>query len=258
LNWEAEGRSILDSVRAALRAYPGQVANEVIITGQSQGSGSALGASRIASSYAPTLNLRATIATGVASTFPDGPLKLGLEASNVNWPPRFNMVRLIGGSIPDGGPTADSLVTEKGRPLLTMARKSCIDELRHLEQSADIDKNNAFVVTPEKLNALMVQQTNMSLAKFPTPLFIGTGLADHTVSPHRQYAAVAALCTSGNTVIWKRYGGITHNGGVNAAFDDELGFVRSALAGVPIPSECDALSDPANSEAPTPGIPYND
>jgi hypothetical protein len=48
LIWQAEGRSILDSVRAALMAHPERMAKEVILTGQSQRSGAALGAARLA------------------------------------------------------------------------------------------------------------------------------------------------------------------------------------------------------------------
>ena len=48
--------------------------------------------------------------------------------------------------------------------------------------------------------------------------------------PRRQYAAAAALCAAGSPLLWKSYPGITHNGIVNAAFDDELHFVRGVLA----------------------------
>ena len=43
LIWQAESRSVLDSARAALAARPGLIANAVIVTGQSQGSGPAIG-----------------------------------------------------------------------------------------------------------------------------------------------------------------------------------------------------------------------
>ncbi len=43
LFWEAEGRSVLDSARAALAANPGRIANVLVITGQSQGSGAPSG-----------------------------------------------------------------------------------------------------------------------------------------------------------------------------------------------------------------------
>ena len=127
LIWEAEGRSVLDAVRAALAANPGRIANELVITGQSQGSASSIGASRIQPAYAPELKLRATIATGVLPDFPQGPVKLPDAKPGRAGTTRYNMFRLVGGSLPDGGPSADSLVRQEARPLLAMARETCGD-----------------------------------------------------------------------------------------------------------------------------------
>src|SRR3954468_17348128 len=151
LFWEAEGRSILDSARAALAAHPGRIANALVITGQSQGSSSSIGASRIAASYAPELQLRATIATGVAPTFPDGPYKAPESAPNPNGPTRFTMLRLVGGGLPDGGPAAQNVVTEKGRPQLQIARETCVDDMRGYEQQNGLNMGNAFVPAPAQL-----------------------------------------------------------------------------------------------------------
>lgn len=258
LVWQAEGRSILDGVRAALAAHPGALANDVVISGQSQGSGAALGAGHIARAYAPELKLRAIIATGIGATFPRGPVKLGEEASGRNWPPRFNMLRLVGGSLPDGGASADQLVTAKGARVLALARSTCVDQMRGVEREHGIDRDNAFTVTPDALMATLLPVTDMQAVRMPAPLFLGTGLADRTISPHRQYAAARALCEAGNPLVWNGYPGITHNGIVNAAFADELTFVRALADGAAPPGNCAALADPGQAQAATPGIRYND
>ena len=87
-----------------MTAHPGRIANVLVITGQSQGSASSIGASRIAATYAPDLRLRATIATGVVPSFPQGPYKVPDAAPNASGPTRFTMLRLVGGSIPDKRP----------------------------------------------------------------------------------------------------------------------------------------------------------
>lgn len=258
LIWEAEGRSVLDSARAALAAHAGRIANEVIITGQSQGSGSSIGASRIASEYAPELRIRAAIATGVVASFPDGPYKLRDAAPGAGAPSRFTVLRLLGGSLPDGGPTADSLMSDKGRAVLQAARTGCGDEMRGIEQREKIDAGNAFAMAPAKLEAMLKPVTDMSLVRIGFPLFLGTGLADRTLPPRRQYAAAAALCAAGNAVTWNTYPGITHNGIVNAAFEDELAFVRPALRGEAVAGNCHALAEPGAPGTPTPGIRFND
>src|SRR6185312_7239239 len=59
-----EAYSILDSVRAALKGFP-NTANRIVLIGQSQGGGAAFATAGIASDYAPELNIRGTVATGV-------------------------------------------------------------------------------------------------------------------------------------------------------------------------------------------------
>jgi hypothetical protein len=258
LFWEAEGRSILDAARAALAAYPGRIANALVITGQSQGSSSSIGASRIAAAYAPELKLRATIATGVAPSFQDGPYKAPEAAPSPNGPVRFAMLRLVGGGIPDGGPSAESLVTAQAQPVLKMARETCVDDMRGYEQQHGLNAGNAFTLAPDKLASLMVRSTEMTMVRMPAPLFLGTGLADRTIPPRKQYAAAVAMCAAGNPVLWKTYPGITHNGIVNAAFDDELGFVRRAFAGQAQESNCSAIVEPGAPGPVTAGIRFND
>ena len=258
LVWEAEGRSVLDGVRAAMAAFPGRIANTVIVTGQSQGSGSSLGASRIAPAYAPELRLRATIATGVLSTFPQGPVQQPEATPGRGAPTRFTMLRLVGGSIRDGGPAADALVHERARPMLDAARTTCVDEMRGIEQRLGLDMTNAFTRDPATLNGGLLPVTDMPSQRLPTPVFLGTGLADRTMPPRRQYAAAAALCATGGPVLWKTYPGITHNGIVNTAFDDELRWVRSILTGGSAADSCASMADPGAPGTATPGIRFND
>lgn len=258
LFWEAEGRSILDSARAVMAANPGRIANDLVITGQSQGSGSSIGASRVAPSYAPELRLRATIATGVLPSFPQGPYRVPESAPSPNGPTRFTMLRLVGGSLPDDGAPVNSLVTERGRPLLEMARTTCVDEMRGYEQQQGLNMGNAFTLEPAAVAAMLLPATDVAAVRMPAPVFLGTGLADRTVPPRRQYAAAAALCAAGNPLLWKTYEGITHNGIVNAAFDDELDFVRRAFANAALESNCAAIAEPGPPGPVAAGIRFND
>lgn len=257
MNWEAEGRSVLDSVRAALETWPQQIANNLVISGQSQGSGASLGASLIAPEYAPELKLRATIATGVVATFPDGPVKPGHARPGHRDPARFTLLRLIGGSLPDGAPEADKWVTDKGAKMLALARTSCMKEVGKYEHHEKITGATAFIGGSRQVDAALLPVTDMPVKMFPAPLFAATGLADHTLAPHHQYAAVAALCAGGNAVEWKTYPGITHNGTVNVAFDDELKFVRGVMEHSPLQNSCGSLLAPGEPQQPFKGVQFN-
>ncbi|SKA38898.1 Secretory lipase [Enhydrobacter aerosaccus] len=256
LIWEAEGRSVLDGVRAALATYSDKLAHKVFVTGQSQGSGAALGATRIAPTYAPDVPLQATVATGVVSTFPDFPYKPPQRA--VPSMVRYVVLTMIGGSLPDGAPSPDALATDKGKALLKAAREGCSAEVNTAIRHDGITDANAFVEPLNKIVARLTPVTDMSIVRLPVPVMLGTGLADRTLVPRRQYAAVAALCSAGNDIVWKTYVGATHNGGLNASFPDALAFFRAALAGNKPTSTCNALVEPAEPTIPATNIPFND
>jgi hypothetical protein len=257
LNWEAEGRSVLDAARAAVNQSNGQIANAIIITGQSQGSGASLGATRLAPSYAPDLNIKASIATGIVSRFP---LAANMPSNEPSFarslPPQIAILMMIAGALGDDAVKPDDLVTEMGKPLLQAAREGCNAELAQVVRSNGLTVANSLK-DPEiadRLSAVI----EMSPARMPIPVFLATGLADKLIPPQRQYAAVAALCGAGSHVVWKAYAGVTHNGTVHAAYSDELAFVQAALAGNPTQSNCASISDPGLPGDPLPGFKFND
>ena len=257
LNWEAEGRSVLDAARAALDHSNGQIANAIIITGQSQGSGASLGATRLAPSYAPDLNIKASIATGIVSRFLLAANKPSNEQSFArSLPPQIAILMMLGGALGDDAIKPDDLVTEMGKPLLQAAREGCNAEL------AQVVRNNGLTLANSLKDPEIADRVSavieMSPIQMPVPVFLATGLADKSIHPRRQYAAVAALCAARSHVVWKTYAGVTHNGTVHAAYADELAFVQASLAGSPIRSNCDSISDPGSPGEPLPGFKFND
>lgn len=255
LIWEAEGRSVLDGARAALASYRDKLAPKVFITGQSQGSGAALGATRIQPSYAPDVPLQATQASGVVPSFPNGPYKAPPATIGS---PHYVSLMMIGGGLPDGAPTPDALATDKGKLLLKAAREGCNTEMRAVAQKEGITAANAFVEPIDKIEARLTPVTDMTPVKLPVPVLLGTGLADSLLVPKRQYAAVVAFCSAGSEIVWKTYAGATHNGGLLASFPDALAMFRAVLAGQKVASNCSTAAEP---DAPGPrgqGLLFND
>lgn len=257
LNWEAEGRSVLDAARAALDHSNGEIANAIIITGQSQGSGASLGATRLAPSYAPELNIKASIATGVISAFPAADKKPSSDESFArSVPPQLTILMMIGGALGDDARKPDDLVTEAAKPLLQAAREGCNAELAQVVRSNGLTLANSLK-DPEIADRVSTV-IDMSPVRMPVPVFLATGLADKSIYPQRQYAAVAALCAAGSHVVWKTYAGVSHNGTVHAAYSDELAFVQAALAGTPMQSNCASIADPGPPGEALPGFKFND
>jgi len=195
--------------------------------------------------------LLATVATGVVSTFPEGPYKAPTRINS----PVYVTLATLGGSLPDEAPSADALATDKGKMLLKAAREGCTAEMRALAEREDITAANAFV---EPIEARLTPETDMSVTQLPVPVMLGTGLADTTLVPRRQYGAVKALCAGGSDLVWKTFPGATHNGGLNASFPDALAFVRDALAGHKPQSNCADVAEPGEPAPPSPEIPFND
>jgi hypothetical protein len=256
LIWQAEGRSVLDGIRASLSGHKGEIANVVIISGQSQGSGAALGATRLHPTYAPDVKLRATIATGVVPIFPDAHYRFP-RTPVTRSPPDYTILAMVGGGLRDGSPAPEDLLTDKGRVLLAAIRTSCTTEFRRIETAEGVTGANAFK-DPDQLSGLLLPRIEMTLVKMPVPVFPGTGLADSTIPPRRQYAAATALCEAGSDAVWKTYPGVTHIGTMHAALKDELAFVDGVLHGTPEPSNCSVIKEPGEPGKAEPGHPFND
>lgn len=239
LYWQAEARSILDSARAALSAKPDLISNKVVVAGQSQGGGAALGVARLAQEYAPDVRVLGVVATGPNSTFPEGPISLPVRNSS-------NMfLSFASGGLRDGGPAIDDIVSPRGRQLLDTARRTCTDEMGALARSLKVrGLSDVLSISLEQLSQIRIPVTDMPMGPTHLPLLIATGLADESVEPLRQQAVVAALCASNNNVTWQRYEGLDHDETLNGSFDDSLAFARSLLAGDEPRGNCAELPAP--------------
>lgn len=233
LLWQAEGRSVLDAGRAALQAGQ-QIANSVVITGQSQGSGAALGAARLAATYAPELKVKGTIATALVSTLPDGSIPQAAEA--IGGAPYYTVYRMMSGSLPDGSPGPDSLLTDKGRLLLAAARTRC--DPRVVSQANAITMDNSFTRPIAEIEGMMGVTGAMSPFRTRFPLMLGVGLGDELISPERQKRAVKAICRSGNIVRFRGYPGVRHGDTLTVSANDAVQFARDVLAGRIVETDC--------------------
>lgn len=234
--WQSEGRSVLDAARAAI-SMDKRIANRVVITGQSQGSGASLGAARLAGSYAPDLKVKGAIATALVTTFPDTSGKTGDQEPGDS--PHYLIYRMVGGSLPDGSPPPEAFLTEKGKRMLEVARTRC--DPRVVAANENITTGNAFSRPVTELNAILGPVGAATPFKTAFPLMLGTGLADELITASRQEGAVRAICKAGNVVTWKRYAGASHSDTLTRSFDDAVVFARMVASGRKVSSDCSTL-----------------
>lgn len=251
--WQAEGRSVLDSIRAAHAIKPGLIANRMVLAGQSQGGGAALGAAILAGTYAPELPILGAVLTAPNSTFPEGPIKLPPRQSNTVF------LALASGALREDGPPIEGILTAKGLELLSVARQGCTRDIGQKSKALQIGSfAELFTITPEALNAARIPTTDMPQASIAFPLFIATGQADHTITPERQYAVAEALCAAGNPVTWRTYEGLGHDGVLHGSLDDVFAFVDAWFDGQIHASNCSNLQKPGAPGERDVAAPFND
>jgi len=139
-----EAYSVLDSVRAALGAFP-ELSNSVVIVGQSQGGHAAVSASLLANEYAPGVHLHGTVATGVPGSPPFAP-----ETNARQMPmPSFggaavNLLNLVTYRIIDPSLNPSDYLTDAARPAFEVARTACLDRVSEAVKQGGLTVENEF------------------------------------------------------------------------------------------------------------------
>lgn len=238
-----EAYSVLDSVRAVLRSAS-SMANKVVVVGQSQGGGAAFATAGIAPAYAPELNIRGSVGTGVPFL---GPALLRRSNAPITdkADPTVAYSLYIGVMIQQSEPTrtAKDMVTERALPLFEEARTACVGTLFRDVSSAGLNRPNTL--KPEFTTAFagVLPSMEYSTLHLAAPMFIGTGEQDHDVSPAGQLALVQNACAQGSIIEAHLYAGRDHGGTVNASLKDSVPFVRKVMAGETIAPVCQPVAE---------------
>jgi pimeloyl-ACP methyl ester carboxylesterase len=239
-----EAYSVLDSIRAVLRAFP-STANKVVVIGQSQGGGAVFATDGIAPEYAPDLNIRGSVATGVPFLGPDvlrppaHPIPLDQPDPTVT----YNLYIGIMMQQSDPSLAAEQLFTEAAVPFFREARTACVGQLFHDTYRAGLNRRTALKPAYSAAFAAVLPSMEYSTVHLPQPLFVGTGEKDHDVPPAGQLALVRNACAQGSVVEAHLYAGKDHGGTVNASLKDSIPFVRKILAGEPINPVCQPTAE---------------
>jgi pimeloyl-ACP methyl ester carboxylesterase len=233
-----EAYSLLDSVRAVLQAFP-HVANRIVIVGQSQGGGAAFATVGTASSYAPELDIRGGVATGVPFLEPAA-MSTPATPNPTDQPDKTVAYDLYVGVMMQQSVSAkaEELVTPRALPLLEEARTTCIGTLFRDVLSAGLNQGNALTPRYAEVFATVLSRMEYSTVHLPRPLFVGTGAQDQDVPPSEQLTLVRDACAAGSIVEAHLYAGLTHSATVNASLKDSIPFVRKVMAGEPIIPAC--------------------
>jgi pimeloyl-ACP methyl ester carboxylesterase len=226
----AEGRSVLDAVRAARAYAPRKLANRVIISGHSQGGHAALFAASLAPTWTPELHVRGTVAFAPASH-----LATQFQATLGISTPGLGLGAIVGlgllaVDLADPSLAVPGLLTPEAVARYPQTRSVCYDALSKpasfgglpLNQilRADVDHGPLFAV---------VGQSDPEHLAIRTPVRIEQGDADTTVFKAFTDGLVDEYRKAGLKVTYAVYPGVNHRGAVDAGAKDATSYIRQRL-----------------------------
>ena len=231
--------SVLDSIRAVLGGGF-DLSNAIILVGQSQGGGAAFATAALAAAYAPELNIRGTVATGVPflsqKTLSRPPTK---DPNKVD--PTLAYVLYIGLTLQqtDKSLNASDMFSAQALPVFELARTSCIASFESSVTSAALTPATTSLPGFRKAGAAALPAFTYPTLKLAQPIFVGTGAEDKDVAPEDQLSLVKDACDAGTIVEAHLYSGLNHGETVNASLRDSLPFVKKVMAGEAIAPICE-------------------
>lgn len=229
--------SVLDSIRAVQAEPSFKIAKPVVLVGQSQGGGAAFATAGEASTYAPELDIRGTVATGTpyftATAAP-------VERDPTKVEGVFSYTLYILHLVKQADPTfdLDGVLTPAAKPVFDLTRTACLGAVWDAVEEQKLSQAIAFTrdPTPEvaKYFPLMAYET----LKVKGPVFMGTGGKDHDVPPAGQERLFTDACAAGSVIEHHVYPALDHSDTVNGSLKDSTPFVKKAFAGEAIAGNC--------------------
>jgi pimeloyl-ACP methyl ester carboxylesterase len=223
----AEGRSVLDIVRAARQLDP-DIGKRYLIAGHSQGGHAALFAAGAAAAYTPDLKLRGTVAYAPASHLLEQAKLLPL----LTQPSALSALAVL---ILQGASTANSkidiqkILSDPALALYPQVNKVCEPQLGAANSYGGQAPSTLIRPGANTGPLFKVLGRNNPAVKTKAPILMPQGEADQTVFPDFTTKLDQELVAAGDDVTYKLYPGVDHGGVVSAAEPDVLGFFERRL-----------------------------
>ncbi|MCC6827972.1 MAG: alpha/beta hydrolase [Novosphingobium sp.] len=256
LNYRSEGIAVLDAIRAATRHYRQLSSSRIMTMGQSQGSEGAIAAAYLAPTYAPDVRIRGTVATGlVARTANTGGAhqvavpNLYVDAADYG-NSAYEILWFLGTAhaLDPAAIRPEDYISDAGRAMLEKAQTTCMGGLRSYAKDIEMTVARLYKRSIDDLEVRAAAETAFPDVHVPTPVFIGTGLADADAQPAKQYNFASAMCAAGTRVQLRYYAQATHGSAVERSLADAPAFAAAVMAGRAITDDCATLAPPPLSQ----------
>ncbi|WP_258723458.1 lipase family protein [Cellulomonas sp. NS3] len=211
---QGEGRSVLDSVRAAheLDVDGLRLADQTVIWGHSQGGHAALWAGQLVPEYAPELDVVGTAALSPASD----PVALAVSVTGHPGVPGASLgISFVAAAYARTYPdiTLDDAVNPSARPFVDEAAARCTSEPGTLVTAlTGVAISRDPILRRDPTTGVLGRRLseNVPLGPWPAPVLVAHGQSDEVIDPAIQDNYVAMLCERGVPVAFRPYAGRTH------------------------------------------------
>jgi alpha-beta hydrolase superfamily lysophospholipase len=236
---QGEGRSVLDSVRAAHQLGDLSLADQTVVWGHSQGGHAALWAGQLAESYAPD-----TQVVGVAALAPAS--NLTRMVSDIEGAPGGSIfASYVISAYSDGydDVSFDDYVRPTARIVSREIAARCLAEPEVFVSviATLLFDRSIFRRSPDTGAAGERLEENVPLDPIAAPLLIGQGAADPLVLPSVQQEYVDQRCGQGGVLDYRTYSGFGHIdvvGDDSPLVPDLLQWTQDRIDGKPATSTC--------------------
>lgn len=234
--------SNLDVIRA-VQAGDFPVSDRVVVAGQSQGAGAALATAGYAGDYAPEIDLRAIVATGVPFFTPDAIIAVQEARPNDVVDPQlgYNFLALTLLAQIDPSFQLADYISDEALPIARGVENICNRDMRAKITAAGLTYNTTFKQSPSEPLKLAFARMQFPTLDISVPVFVGTGSLDRDTPPRMQAGFVKAACAAGSKIEAHLYEDFDHLTALNHALSDSADFVASAFSGETLAGNCDSL-----------------
>lgn len=232
--------SNLDIIRAVQSAdFP--LSDRVVVAGQSQGAGAAIATAGFAETYAPEIELRAVVTTGVPYFSPAALTALRRARPRDVVDPKLGYSFLVLTLLELADPTFDAAahVRPERLSLVRSVAEICNRDMRRKIAELALTYNDVFEDSAAAQIAKAYRHMGFPTLALTVPLFVGTGLADVDTPPQMQARLVEAACAAGTQVAAHRYPDHDHLSVLNHSLKDSVPFVAAAFSDATILGNCD-------------------
>ena len=232
----------LDIIRAVQNA-DFSLSDKVVLIGQSQGAAAAFATAGHAEDYAPEIDIRGVVATGIPY-FTPRTIEIIQETrpNNVVDPMLgYNFLALTLVEQVDPSFKVADYVSDAGLPTATAVNTTCHRDVRNLVTQRELTYNKSFKNSPSDALKIAFAQMGYPKLDISVPAYIGSGVNDRDTPLRMQANLIKQACIAGASIQSNIYAGKDHLTVLNHSTVDSIPFVKAAFAGETITGNCDAL-----------------